>query len=266
MKKRIYPYIGAMTAGAALLLTSCAGRRDTVLQTETASLKELKIGSSVFAPYFYVAEDGSYSGVDVEIAQEACSRMGYTPVFTEITWGEQDLVLDNGTVDCIWSNYSMDGREEQYDWAGPYLHSPEVVVTAADGGIRSLEDLEGKTVAVRVDSRAENYFLEQDAPEVAAVCTYSSMEDAFAAFGKGYVDAVADHEAALKTLTEQEPQLYRYLDPPLLVTSVGVAFQKGCNDSAVKRLDEILHEMNQDGTTARIAEKYGLDESCLVEE
>lgn len=263
MKKQLYT--AAVAALASLLLCSCAEKQET--QTEAALvLPELKIGSAVFAPYFYVAEDGDYTGVDVEIAQEACSRIGYTPVFTEITWGEQDLVLDNGTVDCIWSNYPMDGREEQYDWAGPYLYSPEVVVTAADGEIRSLEELEGKTVAVRVDSRAENYFLEQDAPEVAAVCTYSSMEDAFAAFGKGYVDAVADHEAALKTLTEQEPQLYRYLDPPLLMTSVGVAFQKDSGDTVAKQLDEVLHEMNQDGTTARIAEKYGLDESCLVEE
>lgn len=266
MKKRFYLYTGVLTAAAALLLTSCTGRRETVPQTEkTAALKELKIGSAIFAPYFYVAEDGSYTGVDLEIAREACRRIGYAPVFTEITWGEQDVVLDDGTVDCIWSSFAMNGRETRYDWAGPYLYSPEVVVTAADSGIDDLSDLAGKTIAVRVDSRAENYFLEHDAPEVEAINTYSSMEEAFAAFGKGYTDAVADHEAALQSLIEQNPELYHQLDSPLLMTNLGVAFQKGCNEALVKELDDVLGEMNEDGTIKQIAEKYGLDETYLVE-
>lgn len=266
MKKRCYLYTGVLTITAALLLTACAGQKETVSQSETASLKELKAGSAIFAPYFYVAENGMYTGLDFEIAQEACRRMGYTPVFTEITWGEQDLVLDNGTVDCIWSSFAMDGREDRYDWAGPYLYSPEVVVTAADSGIASLSDLSEKTIAVRVDSRAENYFLEHEVPEVEAISTYSSMEEAFAAFGKGYADAVVDHEAALLSLTSQNPELYRQLDSPLLTTSVGVAFRKGSNEALAEELDEVLKEMNGDGTTRQIVEKYGLDESYLVEE
>lgn len=265
MKKRFYLYTGVLTVTAALLLMACAGQKETVSQPKTSSLKELKIGSSIFAPYFYVAEDGSYTGVDLEIAQEACRRIGYAPVFTEITWGEQDLVLDDGTVDCIWSSFAMNGREDRYDWAGPYLYSPEVVVTAADSGIESLADLEGKTIAVRVDSRAENYFLEHDAPEIEAINTYSSMEEAFAAFGKGYADAVADHEAALQNLTEQNPELYRQLDSPLLMTSLGAAFQKGCNKALAEELDDVLEEMNRDGTIRQITEKYGLDETYLVE-
>ena len=125
------------------LLTGCSA-----VQKETESAKELpqlRIGSAVSAPYFYRGEDGAYTGVDFEIAKEACRRIGYEPVFTEIQWEDKGDLVQDGTVDCIWSCFAMDDRMEQYQWAGPYLKSAVVVVVAADSDIETLSDLEGRT-------------------------------------------------------------------------------------------------------------------------
>ena len=37
----------------------------------------INIGSDEYTPYFYIDESGNYAGIDVEIATEAFSRMGY---------------------------------------------------------------------------------------------------------------------------------------------------------------------------------------------
>ena len=228
-------------------------------------LPQLKIGATIFAPYFYIGDDGEETGVDVDIAKEACRRIGYEPVFEQITWGDHDKLLDVGTIDCIWNSFSMNGREKEYTWAGPYMYSREGVVVSADSNIWSMKDLKGKTVAVEVDSKAEDFFLKDNTVNVTTVSTYATITDAFTAFGKGYVDAVADHEEALQDFTSKNERLYRYIEPPIFTARLGVAFKKGSHKRLVKKLMNILDEMNKDGTIASIAKKYGLNKENLLE-
>lgn len=239
--------------------------KKTTKNSISTELPELKIGSAIFAPYFYIGEDGKETGVDVDIAKEACRRMGYEPVFKRLIWGDHDKLLDSGAVDCVWCSFSMNGRKERYTWAGPYLYSKVCVVVASDSDIRSLEDLKGRSVATEVDSRAEDFFLKKNSADVETVSTYSGLEDAFTAFGKGYVDAVADHEEALKNYTQKKKELYRYLETPIFTSRLGVAFKKGKNAETAKKLTNILNEMNEDGTIASIAKKYGLSANSLLE-
>lgn len=255
----------ASTADAELKTGKTKKIKKTTKNSISTELPELKIGSAIFAPYFYIGEDGKETGVDVDIAKEACRRMGYEPVFKRLIWGDHDKMLDAGAVDCIWCSFSMNGREEAYTWTGPYLYSKVSVVVAADSDIRSLEDLKGRSVATEVDSRAEDFFLKKNSVDVETVSTYSGLEDAFTAFGKGYVDAVADHEEALKNYTQKKKELYRYLETPIFTLRLGVAFKKGKNAEIAKKLTNILNEMNEDGTIASIAKKYGLSEKSLLE-
>ena len=53
----------------------------------------------------------------------------------------------------------MDGRENEYRWAGPYMISRQVVAVNMESDIYSLEDLEGKTIAVQTTTRLRRYFL-----------------------------------------------------------------------------------------------------------
>ena len=63
--------------------------------------------------------------------------------------------------------------------------------------------------------------------------TYRSLREAFAAFNKGYTDAIAAHEAALKHYTQNSPELYRYLDTPIVYSQLGIAFDKQADTSLV---------------------------------
>ena len=83
---------------AAMLLVGCAAHsstRDTELPT-------LTIGSDDFRPYIYLDVDDVYAGIDVDLAREACRRMGYEAVFKQINWDEKDDLLASGDIDCIW--------------------------------------------------------------------------------------------------------------------------------------------------------------------
>ena len=82
----------------------------------------------------------------------------------------------------------------QYQWAGPYMYSRQVVAVRADSDIQSLSDLAGKRIGVQATTKAESLFLGEISsllPEVKQVNSFETTEDMFAALRKGYVDAVA---------------------------------------------------------------------------
>ena len=124
-----------------------------------AGLPEIVIGSDNYPPYNYVDTDGNATGIDVELATEAFKRMGYKARFIYIDWEDKKNLLADRTIDCAWGSFSMNGRENEYRWAGPYMTSRQVVAVNMESDIYSLEDLEGKTIAVQTTTRPEKIFL-----------------------------------------------------------------------------------------------------------
>jgi len=73
------------------------------------------------------------------------------------------------------------------------------------------------------------------------------------------VDAIAGHERALRTFVETDPDAYRILDESLYNSELGIAFIKGSDNEVIGKLAQALNEMQEDGTTRKIIEKYGLN-------
>ena len=142
--------LAVLLALCGALLCGCGQR-----ETETEELPVLVIGSDNYEPYFYLDENGAYAGIDVEIATAACERLGWTPDFRQISWQEKDALLERGDVDCLWGSFSMNGREDCYRWAGPYMYSRQVVIVQASSDIYGLGDLNGKRIAVQTSSKPE---------------------------------------------------------------------------------------------------------------
>lgn len=237
------------------------------VQTDGNGLKKVIVGIDKFEPYTYLDVDGKYTGVDIEIAERVFHKLGYKPEFKFITWSEKNDDLADGAIDCIWSCYSMNNRENDYQWAGPYLYSRQVIAVSSDSSIQTFEDLSDKSVGVQITTRAANLFLHtinSSLPEVKEVDSFATTEDMFAALRKGYVDAVAGHEALLNEFITNGKGKYRLLEESPHISKVGVAFEKGTHVDLTKKMNDVIAEMSKDGTIGSIAEKYGLDAEKVV--
>ena len=53
-----------------------------------------------FPPYGYRADNGEYVGFDLDLAQEVCSRRGWTLKKQPINWDSKDMELESGAIDC----------------------------------------------------------------------------------------------------------------------------------------------------------------------
>ena len=211
-----------------LLLTGCVSEIP-VSETGQEKMRKIIVGSDRYEPYIYLDEEGKFSGIDVELMTEAFHRMGYEPEFREILWENKKDALTDGTVDCLWGCFSMNGREDEYQWAGPYLYSSQVVVVREDSEIQTVSDLTGKRIAVQETSKAEEYLLQlnnEKVPDVEMVYAFSNMDEVYSALRKGYVDAICGHESALNVLVESAPDQYRILKENLFAVRLGVAFDK----------------------------------------
>ena len=241
-------------AAAVSSLTSCGGK-----EVEDNGLAQIVVGSDTYPPYIYLNNDGIPSGIDVEIATEAFRRMGYAPRFETIDWEQKTTLVESGAIDCIWGCFSMDGREEVYRWAGPYMVSRQVAAVDAHSSIRTLSDLAGKTIAVQSTGKPEEIFLSGSDPRIPQAVDVFSTEDRsvqYAMLACGYVDAIAAHETAILQYMKDNSVEFRILEEPLLITGLGIAFAKNDSRGLDTQLNAVLAQMRTDGTLEQILGKY----------
>lgn len=221
--------------------------------------KKIVIGVDDYPPFNFPDENGKPTGIDIELAEEAFGRMGYGVRFTRIEWDRKDALLASGDIDCVWSCFSMSGREQKYKWAGPYMVSNQVVAVRNDSNIKHLADLQGKIIAVQSSTKPESMFLDRTDPKIPAIRQLYSVENRdmiYAMLGKGYVDAIAAHATAINQYNKDFTMNYRILPEPLVVTGIGAAFYRNDKRGIAEDLQKTLEEMRKDGTTKKILEKY----------
>ena len=215
------------------VLCGCAVQ--TGEQPGISSLPHITIGSDTYPPFVYLDNNGDPTGIDVEIAVEAFRRMGYQAVFTTIDWEQKRTLVDNGEIDCIWGCFSMDGREQDYQWAGPYMVSRQIIAVNAKSDIYAMDDLNGKTIAVQSTGKPEEIFLQSGQADIPQFEDIISLED------RGVQYAALD---------------CGYVDEPLLITGIGAAFSVDDDRGLAQELMDTFAQMRQDGTMQEIVGRY----------
>ena len=251
--KRLRRASALFAALSALLLSGCAPSA-----ASDSAFPALTVGSDTYPPYVYMDNNGDITGLDVEIAEEAFRRMGYRAEFTTIDWEKKTELVDSGEIDCIWDCFSMEGREDDYQWAGPYLVSRQVVAVDAQSGIETMSDLAGKTIAVQATGKPEAIFLRggADVPAFRNIISLADRGVQYAMLDCGYTDAIAAHEEAIRQYMKDYGANFRILDEPLLVTGIGVAFSKNDTRGLAAQLDEVFEQMREDGSMEKLVGKY----------
>lgn len=267
MKKRHF-FISLMALTCTVFLFGgCNNTKNADSGSESsAEMPVITVGCDDYQPFSYIDTNGEVTGIDVELAKEAFGRMGYKPEFTMISWESKNDLLNNGDIDCIWSSFTMDGREDEYAWAGPYMRSKQVIAVNADSDIYTLQDLKGKLIAVQSTTKPEEILRAHGdgIPDFKKIISVKKRDLIFTMLGKGYVDAAAAHITAVEQFMKDCDISFRVLDEPLLNVGLGTAFRLDDKEFA-STLDSKLKEMNNDGTTEQIISRYLSDPEQYLE-
>lgn len=254
---------GLAVVFTSLALVGCGG------SGSSASQGKIVIGlDDNYPPMGFRDESGNITGFDVDLAKEAAKRMGEEVEFKGIDWSSKEAELQSGRVDALWNGLEItEDRAKNMLFTKPYMQDRQVIFRRADdNSIQKPEDLRGKVVATQSGSSTAEDYLDsnQQAMGFKEVKKYPDFLSAFMDLENGRVDAVVCDEIIGRYYMEKHPQKLAAVAGHVgAVTDFGVGVKK--DDTALKdRLDKVLDEMRQDGTMAKISEKwFGKDLTTL---
>ena len=251
--------LGLVGCGGGAGKGSAAGSAAAKDVKGAAESKKLVVGfDQSYPPYGFVGNDGNYTGFDLDLATEVANRNGWDIQLEAIDWDAKDTLLNSGAINCIWNGFTMEGREDDYTFTDPYMLNAQVVVVKSSSGIKSLDDLAGKSVITQTDSAAQEV-LEGDKADLAAkfaqLETIGDYNTAFMQLESGAVDAVACDLSIAQYQMSAKPGVYTQLSDELSSEHYAVGVKKG-NTELAQKITDTLKAMNEDGTVKQLCEKY----------
>ncbi|UVA81517.1 transporter substrate-binding domain-containing protein [Pandoraea commovens] len=248
-------------AAAALIGTSPARAADLLDTVKSAGV--LKIGiEGTYPPFNYRDKSGQLDGFDVDVAKAVAQRLGVKPQFVTTEWSGIIGGLQAGKFDVIVNQVAItDERKKSLDFSEPYTYSAAQLIRRKDDKreFKTLEDLKGHKLGVSLGS---NYDKMAKAVAGIDVRTYPGAPEYLADLAAGRVDAALNDQLMMAYLLQNAKlPLQAGAVLPGTNQAVGIPFRKG-NPAFAKAIDDALTGMKQDGSLAKIAQKwFGKDTS-----
>ena len=235
--------------------------------SENKEAKKFTVGfDSSFPPYGYV-EKGEFKGFDLDLAREVAKRNSWEIVLKPINWDAKDMELNSGSIDCIWNGFTINGRENSYEWSEPYVDNSQVVLVKKSSGIKNLAGLKGKVVAVQTDTPVQKALSAKGSREALGktfkkLIVTPNYNNAVMELEAGSVDAVA-MDIGVAQMKAKENKAFMILSETVITEKYGIGFKKG-NTALRDAVQNTLKEMVADGTAAKISAKYFDGRNVLI--
>lgn len=110
--------------------------KDEAALAELAALEapqgaqKLVVGTNAeFAPFEYMADDGSIVGYDIEIAKEIARQLGYELVIENMNFDSLIAALNSGKVDLVIAGMTAnEERKQEVDFSENYYEAAQVII------------------------------------------------------------------------------------------------------------------------------------------
>ncbi len=145
--------VGALLAGAAPATAADDGET-YVIGTDTT-----------FAPFEFTNESGDLVGIDMDLLRAIAENQGFDVEIRQLGFDAAVQALQSNQVDAVMAGMSItEERQQTFDFSDPYFTSGVQLGVLESSDIESLDDLDGKTVAVKTGTQGQT-FAEENADE-----------------------------------------------------------------------------------------------------
>jgi len=254
-----WSFLSALTLSA-MVLTACGS--DTTSGTEkngsdgSSEKKVLEMATSAdFPPFESRDPAGNFEGFDIDLANYIADELGYELKISDMKFDGLIGALQSDRIDMVLSGMSAtDDRKENVDFSLEYNRSGEMFITLKDSDIKTLEDLEGKTVGVQLGTIQEDGAkkIKEDTVdfELKAVDNANILVQEL--LSKRIDVAYMDKAVAQGYIAEQD--LSGFDDPTTSSPGMAVAFPKG--SELVEDVNAVLEEAKESGKLQELKDKW----------
>jgi polar amino acid transport system substrate-binding protein len=239
--KRILTTLAALALVATTAVPSMAAMLDDI-----RSRGVVRIGVSLGGePIGFRDAQNNPVGYDVDVATLLAEKLGVPVEFTDVSGDARVSMLVSGQLDIVVANTSATlERAKSVNFSIPYNRAGLRVIVQKDGGITSLEGLDGKKVVVGRGTTGET-FLKSAVPGAELVYTDNFSPDGVLLLQQKRVDAAIEDSSLLDYLATTNDTLVTlpglYSNDP-----IGIAVAKG-DPEFVRWIDMFVSEYIQSG-------------------
>ena len=208
-----------------------------------------------FEPYEY-HEGDDIVGIDADIAQAICDKLGYELKIEDMEFDSILPAVQSGKADFGAAGMTVtEDRATQVDFSDSYYTGVQVIIVTDDSDITEPDDLKGKKIGVQQGTTGDIYSTDDFGDD--NVERFNKGMEAVQALQQGKIDAVIIDNQPAKTFVEENEGL-KILETSYVEEDYALAIKKG-NDDLVKKVNDAIKELKEDGTFDKIVAKYITD-------
>ena len=268
MKKRV---LAALLVSAMVVATvvGCGSKSssDDSSKKETTEASDKKdsdetvtvVTAGTGEPYSLLADDGTWTGIDAEMLDEIEKRTGWKVELKQAAfdalWGELDTERADVAANCFAVKAE---RTDKYNATIPYYGDAQCIIVNDDSSYKTVDDLKGQVVGC-TNGQAAQTIIEDLAKEKGfEVKLYEDSAVGMNDLKLGRIAAYANTTTNVNAFTHNnEDANFRFFDENLMANNVAYFLPKTeRGDKLTEELNDVIQEMLDDGTVAKITEKW----------
>ncbi|MHB8783039.1 MAG: transporter substrate-binding domain-containing protein [Desulfobacteria bacterium] len=238
---------------AVVTLVGAAAAQGTLQEVKKKGVLVAGVFNSV-PPFGFVDKTGEIVGFDVDYAKAFADKLGVKLKLVPVTSGDRIPELLEGDIDIIAAMMVKNpDREKLLDFSDTYFLTGQKFLVKK-GTVRTLKDLQNKTIGVRKGSVSEQ--TAKEALPHSKIVPFDNYILGLRALRNGEVDAVTSDELILRSLLSRIPH-GGYEIPAIRISERphGFGIRKG-DESFLDFVNKTILTMEESGETAKIYSKW----------
>ncbi|MCQ6281292.1 transporter substrate-binding domain-containing protein [Bacillus sp. EB600] len=239
-----------------LVIAAC-GNKDSAGKKENSE-KVYKVGVDTTYPPFEFKEGNQYKGIDIDLINAIAKNQGIKIELSPMDFGGIIPAMQANQLDVAIAGMSItDERKKVVDFSTPYFNAGLTVVVKKDNAtIKSVDDLTGKTVAVKKGTTGAKYALDNASKLGIKVVQFNDSPAMFQEVSNGNADALIEDYPVISYAIAQKDLGLKIVGKRLNGDQYGIAVLKGQNQDVLKKINNGLAELKKDGTYDKIIKTY----------
>ena len=270
----------AMAVVMALGLSACGGSNSAASSSAAGSVSGSASGSvsngdpafttvtpgkltmstnASFPPYEMVADDGTFEGIDIEVAGAIAQKLGLELQVDDMGFDAALQAAQTGKSDMVMAGVTVtEERQAVMDFSNSYANGVQVVIVKEGSPIQTVDDLANANM-IGCQMGTTGYIYCSDTPENGGfgedhVTPYDDGAAAVQALMNGQIDAVVIDNMPAQEYVAANPGL-KILDGEFTNEDYAIGVAKG-NTALLDAINGALEELTNDGTIQSIGDKY----------
>lgn len=235
-----------------------ASNGDPAFTTVTPGKLTMSTNAS-FPPYEMVADDGSFEGIDIEVAGAIAEKLGLELQVDDMGFDAALQAAQTGKSDMVMAGVTVtEERQAVMDFSNSYANGVQVVIVKEGSPIQTVDDLANANM-IGCQMGTTGYTFCSDTPENGGfgedhVTPYDDGAAAVQALMNGQIDAVVIDNKPAQEYVAANPGL-KILDGDFTNEDYAIGVAKG-NTALLDAINGALKELIDDGTVQSIIDKY----------